>query len=178
MEYTSHYGTNDRTDVARRSHERKPDKSAGEAVMQGETDETANDVAQAEDGAAAEIAPVTDGAEAPSQALEASRSASPATPTQEAPAPSAAPATSGNSRALMENRLWIILGILALVSLLFALVAAAANANGAPSGSLASAQQETVALVQNVDPSVVQIQARSVLRSEEHTSELQSLRHL
>jgi lipopolysaccharide export LptBFGC system permease protein LptF len=30
----------------------------------------------------------------------------------------------------MENRLWIILGILALVSLLFALLAAAANGIG------------------------------------------------
>ena len=46
----------------------------------------------------------------------------------------------------MENRLWIILGMLALVSLLFALLAAAANGNGAQGGSLASAQQETVAL--------------------------------
>ena len=63
----------------------------------------------------------------------------------------------------MENRLWIILGVLALVSLLFALLAAAANGNGALGGSLASAQQETVALIQNVNPSVVQIQARSIL---------------
>ena len=63
----------------------------------------------------------------------------------------------------MEKRLWIILGILALVSLLFALLAAAANGNGALGGSLASAQQETVALIQNVNPSVVQIQARSIL---------------
>jgi S1-C subfamily serine protease len=64
----------------------------------------------------------------------------------------------------MENRLWIILGVLALVSLLFALLAAAANGNGAQGGSLASAQQETVALIQKVNPSVVQIQARSVVR--------------
>ena len=75
----------------------------------------------------------------------------------------ASPAASGNSRSLMENRLWIILGVLALVSLLFALLAAAANGNGGLGGSLASAQQETVALIQNVNPSVVQIQARSIL---------------
>jgi S1-C subfamily serine protease len=64
----------------------------------------------------------------------------------------------------MESRLWIILGILALVSLLFALLAAAANGNGAlGGGSLASVQQEIVALVQNVNPLVAQIQARSIL---------------
>jgi serine protease Do len=59
----------------------------------------------------------------------------------------------------MENRLWIILGALALFSPLAALFAAAGN--GQQGGALASQQQETVALIQKVDPSVVQIQARS-----------------
>ncbi len=159
--------------------------------MQGETDETRNDVAQTpipeghEDGNAPAsdpnvTAPLADEpltaeveADPPESAASAEMgetaetSAPPAPPAPPASipvaAPSAAPAASGNSRSLMENRLWIILGILALVSLLFALLAAAANGNGALGGSLASAQQETVALIQNVNPSVVQIQARSIL---------------
>jgi S1-C subfamily serine protease len=39
----------------------------------------------------------------------------------------------------------------------------AAAANGGQGGTLASAQQETVALIQKVNPSVVQIQARNVV---------------
>ncbi|HEY7022298.1 MAG TPA: trypsin-like peptidase domain-containing protein [Ktedonobacterales bacterium] len=159
--------------------------------MQGETDETTSDVAQApipegqQDEAATDSnvtapladEPLTAEAEAdppesaaPAETGEAAETPAPSSPPTSAPvaAPSAAPAASGNSRSLMENRLWIILGILALVSLLFALLAAAANGNGATGadvggGSLASAQQETVALIQNVNPSVVQIQARSIL---------------
>ncbi len=152
--------------------------------MQGENDETTNDVAPTptpeghEDGnAPARDSNVTEpladepltaeadppGSAAPAETGEAAET--PPSPPASVPvaAPSAAPAASGNSRSLMENRLWIILGILALVSLLFALLAAAANGNGALGGSLASAQQETVALIQNVNPSVVQIQARSIL---------------
>jgi S1-C subfamily serine protease len=60
----------------------------------------------------------------------------------------------------MDRRLWIILGLLLLFFLLLPLVGAAAGR----SGTLTDAQQETVALIQNVDPSVVQIQARSVVR--------------
>ena len=159
--------------------------------MQGENDETTNDVAQTpipeghEDGNAPAIdpnvtAPLADEpltaeveadppeSAAPAETGEAAETSAPPAPpappaTVPVAAPSAAPAASGNSRSLMENRLWIILGILALVSLLFALLAAAANGNGALGGSLASAQQETVALIQNVNPSVVQIQARSIL---------------
>jgi len=59
----------------------------------------------------------------------------------------------------MENRLWIILGVLALTSLLLALFAAAGGSG--PGGALASQQQEMVALIQKVNPSVVQIQARN-----------------
>jgi serine protease Do len=61
----------------------------------------------------------------------------------------------------MENRLWIILGVLGLSSLLLALFAAAGNTNGGQGRALASQQQETVALIQKVNPSVVQIQARN-----------------
>jgi putative serine protease PepD len=61
----------------------------------------------------------------------------------------------------MENRLWIILGVLVLSSLSLALLAA--TANGSQRGSLASAQRDTVALIQKVNPSVVQIQARSIV---------------
>jgi putative serine protease PepD len=149
--------------------------------MQGEADETTNDVAQApipedqQDEAAKDSnvttpladEPLTAEAEAdPPESAAPAETPTPPSPSISAPgaAPSAAPAAAGNSRSLMENRLWIILGVLALVSLLFALLAAAANGNGAlGSGSLASAQQETVALIQNVNPSVVQIQARSIL---------------
>ena len=131
--------------------------------MQGENDETTNDVAQtptpegqqvetatnpnataplADEPLAAEVeadppesaAPAETGAAAETPAPPSSPASAPVT------APSAAPAASGNSRSLMENRLWIILGILALVSLLFALLAAAANGNGALGGSLASAR--------------------------------------
>jgi len=156
--------------------------------MQGETDETANETVQApttEDsvdaGAPAPDPNVTEPlADEPvtaesvasepvtqTEPVAPAETPAPPSPSATAPAPvatapSAAPAASGNSRSLMENRLWIILGVLALVSLLFALLAAAAN--GAQGGSLASAQQETVALIQNVNPSVVQIQARSVVR--------------
>jgi len=156
--------------------------------MQGETDETTNETAQApttEDsvdaGAPAPDPNVTEPlADEPvtaesvasepvtqTEPVAPAETPAPPSPSATAPAPvatapSAAPAASGNSRSLMENRLWIILGVLALVSLLFALLAAAAN--GAQGGSLASAQQETVALIQNVNPSVVQIQARSVVR--------------
>jgi S1-C subfamily serine protease len=154
--------------------------------MQGETDETANEAAQApttEDSVDAG-APMPDpnvtepladepvtaesvASEPVTQTEPVAPAEMPAPPSPSATAPvattpSAAPAASGNSRSLMENRLWIILGVLALVSLLFALLAAAAN--GAQGGSLASAQQETVALIQNVNPSVVQIQARSIAR--------------
>lgn len=154
--------------------------------MQGENDETTNDVAQtpipegqqdetatnpnataplADEPLAAEVEADPPESAAPAETGAAAETPAPPSPPTSAPvaAPSAAPAASGNSRSLMENRLWIILGILALVSLLFALLAAAANGNGALGGSLASAQQETVALIQNVNPSVVQIQARSIL---------------
>ena len=154
--------------------------------MQGETDETPNETVQApttEDsvdaGAPAFDPNVTEpladepvtaesvASEPVTQTEPVAPAETPAPPSPSATAPvattpSAAPAASGNSRSLMENRLWIILGVLALVSLLFALLAAAAN--GAQGGSLASAQQETVALIQNVNPSVVQIQARSIAR--------------
>jgi S1-C subfamily serine protease len=69
----------------------------------------------------------------------------------------------GASRALMENRLWIILGVLFLSSLLLALIAAGSG-NVSQGNSLADAQQSTVSLIQKVNPSVVQIQARSVAR--------------
>ena len=154
--------------------------------MQGETDETPNETVPApttEDsvdaGAPAFDPNVTEpladepvtaesvASEPVTQTEPVAPAETPAPPSPSATAPvattpSAAPAASGNSRSLMENRLWIILGVLALVSLLFALLAAAAN--GAQGGSLASAQQETVALIQNVNPSVVQIQARSIAR--------------
>jgi putative serine protease PepD len=54
--------------------------------------------------------------------------------------------------------------VLALFSLLFALLAAAANGTGGEGGTLASAQQDMVSLVQKVNPSVVQVQARNVAR--------------
>ena len=157
--------------------------------MQGENDETTNDVAQtptpegqqdeiatdpnvtallADEPLAAEVEADPPESVASAETGEAAEASAPPSPPTSAPvaAPSAPPAppVSSANRSLMENRLWIILGILALVSLLFALLAAAANGNGAlGGGSLASAQQETVALIQNVNPSVVQIQARSIL---------------
>jgi S1-C subfamily serine protease len=145
-------------------------------VMQGETDETPNETVQApttEDsvdaGAPApdpnETEPLADEPVTQTEPVAPAKTPTPPSPSATAPVattPSTAPAASGNSRSLMENRLWIILGVLALVSLLFALLAAATN--GAQGGSLASAQQETVALIQNVNPSVVQIQARSIAR--------------
>jgi S1-C subfamily serine protease len=156
--------------------------------MQGESDETANETAQTaipeahEDGNAPAsdpnvTAPLADkplAAEAdapesaaPAETVEAAETPAPPSPPSSAPvatAPTAPSAASGSSRSLMENRLWIILGMLALVSVLFALLAAAANGNGAQNGSLARAQQETVALIQEINSSVVQIQARSVVR--------------
>ena len=142
--------------------------------MQGESGETTNETAQtpAPERELEQGAPVFDSnlttplAEEPIPKESVSTQAVPpqsATPTASAPvaAPQSTPPASGSNRKLMENRLWIILGVLALVSLLFALLAAAAN--GGQGGSLASAQQETVALIQKVNPSVVQIQARSVV---------------
>jgi S1-C subfamily serine protease len=124
--------------------------------MQGETDETTNDVAQTEEGNADEIAPATDGAVATPQAAETPAPPSPTTSTPVAPASSA-------KRSLMDSRLWIILGLLLLFFLLLPLVGAASGLGG-NSRTLTDAQDEMVSLVQKVNPSVVQVQARSVVR--------------
>jgi S1-C subfamily serine protease len=72
-----------------------------------------------------------------------------------------APAASGAKRSLTDGRLWVMLGLLLLVLLLLPLLGAASNGSR---GTLADAQQEMVSLVQKVNPSVVQIQARSIIR--------------
>ena len=68
---------------------------------------------------------------------------------------SPAPA-SGAKRSLMDSRLWILLGLLLLVVLLFPLAGAAAGLGG-NSPTLTAAQDELVRLVQKVNPSVVQV---------------------
>ena len=60
----------------------------------------------------------------------------------------------------MDSRLWIILGLLLLFFLLLPLVGAAAGS----SRTLTAAQDEMVSLVQKVNPSVVQVQARGAVR--------------
>jgi hypothetical protein len=101
--------------------------------MQGESGETTNETAQtpAPEDELEQGAPVYDAnlttplaeepvpkESAPTQAVPPP----PVTPTASAPvaAPQSAPPASDPNRKLMENRLWIILGVLALVSLLFA----------------------------------------------------------
>jgi S1-C subfamily serine protease len=148
--------------------------------MQGESNETANDAAQTptadsqvDEAASASDPGVLTSPEQESTAVEAAPQG-PAAPAKiaasPAPTPGAQQASSAN-RSFMENRLWIILGVLALFSLLLALVAAA-NGNGAQGGSLASAQQEMVSLIQRVNPSVVQIQSKSVLQGSVGSGEI------
>jgi S1-C subfamily serine protease len=130
--------------------------------MQGESDERPNETVSEAPGDA-----TTEAAEsmATSSTAPEETAAPPASTTTLPPGATVQGATHapGVSRSLMENRLWIILGVLALSSLLLAL-AAAASGNGAQGGSLSAEQQETVNLIQKVNPSVVQIQARSVAR--------------
>jgi S1-C subfamily serine protease len=130
--------------------------------MQGETDERPTETVSGAPGATTTAA--AESMAMSSTAPEAT-AAPPASTTTLPPGATVQGAShaSGVSRSLMENRLWIILGVLALSSLLLAL-AAAASGNGAPGGALAAEQQETVNLIQKVNPSVVQIQARSVAR--------------
>jgi S1-C subfamily serine protease len=134
--------------------------------MQGESDERPNETVSDAPGEAPGDA-TTEAAEsmATSSTAPEETAAPPASTTTLPPGATVQGATHapGVSRSLMENRLWIILGVLALSSLLLAL-AAAASGNGAQGGSLSAEQQETVNLIQKVNPSVVQIQARSVAR--------------
>ena len=119
--------------------------------MQGETDETTNDVAQTAEGNADEIAPATDGAAGTPQAVEAPRSTSSgtATPVTATPAP-------GAKRSVTDSRLWMLLGLLLLAVLLLPLLGAASTSN-TQRGTLVDAQNEMVSLVQKVNPSVVQV---------------------
>jgi S1-C subfamily serine protease len=130
--------------------------------MQGETNERTSDPAQ---DPAPEVN-VAAGAQTSHPDITALREESvaaesvpSATPAGAAtPAPSAPPAP-GAKRSLTDSWLWILLGLLVLFVLLLPLLAAASNGSR---GTLADAQQDTVNLIQTVNPSVVQIQARSV----------------
>jgi S1-C subfamily serine protease len=85
---------------------------------------------------------------------------------QMSPAPDVAvgtPPTSGNKRSLTDSQLWMLLGLLLLFILLLPLLGAA-SANNTRRGTLADTQQEIVSLVQKVNPSVVQVQAKSAVR--------------
>jgi len=126
--------------------------------MQGESDEGPNETVS--DATTAAVESMATSSTAPEE-----KAAPPASTTTFPPRATVQGATHAPrvSRSLMENRLWIILGELALSSLLLAL-AAAASGNGAQGGSLSTERQETVNLIQKVNPSVVQIQARSVAR--------------
>jgi S1-C subfamily serine protease len=126
--------------------------------MQGESDERPNETVSDATTAAVESMATSSTAPEETAAPPASTTTLPPGATLQG-----ATHTPGASRSLMENRLWMILGVLALSSLLLAL-AAAASGNGAQGGALAAEQQETVNLIQKVNPSVVQIQARSVAR--------------
>jgi S1-C subfamily serine protease len=63
----------------------------------------------------------------------------------------------------MKNRLWIILGVLGLFFLLLPL-GAAAGSNVGLGGTLADAQREVGSLIQQVNPSVVQVQSKGAVR--------------
>jgi S1-C subfamily serine protease len=132
--------------------------------MQGETNERTSDPAQdpaPEVNVAAGAQTSHPDITAPREESVAAESAPSAAPTPAGaatPAPSAPPAP-GAKRSLTDSWLWILLGLLLLFVLLLPLLAAASNGSRS---TLADAQQDTVNLIQTVNPSVVQIQARSV----------------
>ncbi len=88
------------------------------------------------------------------------------TSTPVSPAPtsttSKVPAT-GAKRSLRDPELWAMLGLLLLVFLLLPLLSAVSGP-GENSRTLTNAQQDTVSLIQKVNPSVVQIQTSGTAR--------------
>jgi S1-C subfamily serine protease len=136
-----------------------PNETAQTTELEGNSDEAAlaghPDVTtpRAQEAVAAKNVPAD-----PSTSAEAT-SAPTAAPTN-APGPAfpSAPPAPGAKHSLTDNRLWILLGLLLLFVLLLPLLAVVSNRS---QGTLAEAQQDTVNLIQKVNPSVVQIQARS-----------------
>jgi S1-C subfamily serine protease len=78
--------------------------------------------------------------------------------------PPSASQSRGAKRSFMDSRLWVILGLLLLFMVLLPLLGAASGLGG-NSRTLSAAQDEMVSLVQKVDPSVVQVQSKSAVKS-------------